>query len=196
MQKNSEKEFKTCFSMVRFGNVLASSGSVVPLFRDQIKQGGPITITHPKIIRYFMTIKEASQLVIQAASFSKGGDLFLLDMGAPVLIKDLAMKMIKLSGLTIKSENNQNGDIEILYTGLRPGEKLYEELLIDAESIPTENPLIFTAKENFIPYSKLVNQIEELKESLNLNNQKESLKVLSRLVPEWQRQISKDPIND
>ena len=190
-EKNSKKELKTNFSMVRFGNVLASSGSVVPLFRDQIKRGGPITITHPKIIRYFMTIKEASQLVIQAASFSKGGDLFLLDMGEPVLIKDLAMKMIKLSGLSIKSENNENGDIEIQYTGLRPGEKLYEELLIDAESKATENPFIFTAKENFIPYSKLVHEIEELKVSLNSNNQKESLKVLSRLVPEWKMYTDK-----
>ncbi len=190
-EKNSKKKLKTCFSMVRFGNVLASSGSVVPLFRKQIKEGGPITITHPKIIRYFMTIKEAAQLVIQAASFSKGGDLFLLDMGEPVLIKDLAIKMVKLSGLTIKSEINENGDIEIRYTGLRPGEKLYEELLIDAESKPTENPLIFTAKENFIPYSKLIHQIEELIKNLNSNNQEECLRILSRLVPEWKRNTFK-----
>ena len=143
--------------MVRFGNVLNSSGSVVPLFREQIRNGGPITITHPEIIRYFMTIKEAAQLVIQAANLSEGGDLFLLDMGEPVLIKNLAKRMIKLSGLSLKSKHdNPDGDIEIIYTGLRPGEKLYEELLINAESIPTENPLIFRAKENFIEYELLL----------------------------------------
>jgi len=176
----------TCFSMVRFGNVLNSSGSVVPLFREQIRNGGPITITHPEIIRYFMTIKEAAQLVIQAANLSEGGDLFLLDMGEPVLIKNLAKRMIKLSGLSLKSKNeNPDGDIEIIYTGLRPGEKLYEELLINAESIPTENPLIFRAKENFIEYELLLKEIELLKEKITEKDTNACIKILKKLVPEW-----------
>ena len=177
----------TCFSMVRFGNVLNSSGSVVPLFKEQIKNGGPITITHPKIIRYFMTIKEAAQLVIQAANLSEGGDLFLLDMGEPVLIKNLAKRMIKLSGLSLKSKSdNPNGDIEIIYTGLRPGEKLYEELLINAESIPTENPLIFRAIENFIEYDLLFKEIELLKNKIKMKDINECIKILKKLVPEWE----------
>ena len=134
------------FSMVRFGNVLDSSGSVVPLFRSQIKSGGPITLTDERIIRYFMTISEASQLVLQSLSLAKGGDLFLLDMGEPMLIKKLAEQMIILSGKSIKNSDNPNGDIEIKLIGLRPGEKLYEELLIDAESLPTSHPLIFQSK--------------------------------------------------
>ena len=116
----------TCFAMVRFGNVLGSSGSVVPLFRRQIASGGPITLTHPEIIRYFMTIPEAAQLVLQAASLAQGGDVFLLDMGEPLRIKDLAEQMLRLSGLSIRDGQNPNGDIEIVCTGLRPGEKLYE----------------------------------------------------------------------
>ena len=130
-QNLERKDSSTCFSMVRFGNVLNSSGSVVPLFKEQISKGGPITITHPEVIRYFMTIKEASELMLQACSMSKGGELFLLDMGSPVKIKDLAKKMIKLSGLSIKNKDNRKGDIEIIYKGLSNGEKLYEELLID-----------------------------------------------------------------
>ena len=115
------KDYQTCFSMVRFGNVLGSSGSVIPLFRKQILKGGPITITHPDIIRYFMTIPEAAQLVIQAGAMAKGGDVFILDMGEPVKIVDLAKNLIQLSGLSVKDENNPKGDIEITYTGLRPG---------------------------------------------------------------------------
>jgi len=130
--------------MVRFGNVLGSSGSVVPLFKKQIAEGGPITITHPDIIRYFMTISEAVELVLQAASISLGGDVFLLDMGEPMKISSLAEQMIKLSGLTIKNQENPNGDIEIIETGLRPGEKLFEELLINAES-SSINGKIFNA---------------------------------------------------
>ncbi|MGO8077375.1 polysaccharide biosynthesis protein, partial [Rhizobium leguminosarum] len=121
---------RTNFSMVRFGNVLGSSGSVVPLFRQQIKEGGPVTLTHPDITRYFMTISEASQLVIQAGAMAEGGDVFLLDMGEPIRIADLARKMVELSGLAVRDENNPEGDIELSVTGLRPGEKLYEELLI------------------------------------------------------------------
>ena len=148
--------------MVRFGNVLASSGSVVPLFKKQISEGGPITITHPEIIRYFMTIEEASQLLIQACYLAKGGDVFLLDMGEPVKIYDLAQQMIKLSGLTIQSKNKPMGDIKIEFTGLRSGEKLYEELLIDSESKPTEHPLIYTAEESFIPYNDLMLKLQNL----------------------------------
>ena len=133
--------------MVRFGNVLSSSGSAVPLFTKQIASGGPVTLTHPKITRYFMTIKEASQLVIQSAMLSKGGDVFLLDMGVPKKIIDLAREMIWLSGLREKNKENPDGDIEIIYTGLRPGEKLYEELLIDSNSMPTNHPLIYKALE-------------------------------------------------
>ena len=116
----------TRFAMVRFGNVLGSSGSVVPLFRKQIAAGGPITLTHPEIIRYFMTIPEAAQLVLQTATLAEGGDVFLLDMGEPVLIKDLAEQMVRLSGLSLRDARNTNGDIQIVCTGLRPGEKLYE----------------------------------------------------------------------
>jgi FlaA1/EpsC-like NDP-sugar epimerase len=121
---------KTPFSMVRFGNVLGSSGSVVPKFRQQIRDGGPITLTHPEITRYFMTIPEASQLVIQASAMAEGGDVFVLDMGQSVRIMDLGRRMIELTGLVVKDEQNPDGDIGISITGLRPGEKLYEELLI------------------------------------------------------------------
>ena len=138
---------RTRMAMVRFGNVLGSSGSVVPLFRRQISDGGPITLTHPEIIRYFMTIPEAAQLVLQAATLAEGGDLFLLDMGDPVRIKDLAEQMVRLSGLSLLNKHHPNGEIEIVCTGLRPGEKLYEELLIDAESQPTSHSLIYRAQE-------------------------------------------------
>ncbi len=173
------------FSMVRFGNVLDSSGSVVPLFRSQIKSGGPITLTDEKIIRYFMTISEASQLVLQSLSLAEGGDLFLLDMGEPVLIKKLAEQMIILSGKSIKNTDNPNGDIEIKLIGLRPGEKLYEELLIDAESLPTSHPLIFRANEKSIENQKLFSKIEKLLIFLKDYNTLESLKILKELVPEW-----------
>ena len=134
LQALAEKKHLTTFSMVRFGNVLGSSGSVVPKFRQQINEGGPITITDKKIIRYFMTTKEAAELVIQASAISKGGDVFVLDMGRPVKIYDLAKKMIFLMGHNIKNKNNPKGEIEIKITGLRPGEKLYEELLIDEKN--------------------------------------------------------------
>ncbi len=142
----------TTFSMVRFGNVLASSGSVVPLFREQIRNGGPVTVTHPEIIRYFMTIPEAAQLVIQAGSMARGSDVFVLDMGKPVRIKDLAEKMIHLMGLTVQDDDHPDGDIEIAYTGLRPAEKLYEELLIGNNVTGTEHPMIMRAQEDFLPW--------------------------------------------
>ena len=143
---------KTRFTMVRFGNVLGSSGSVIPLFRQQIKRGGPVTVTHPNITRYFMTIPEAAQLVIQAGSLGEGGDVFVLDMGEPVKIAVLAEKMIHLSGLTVRSERNPQGDIAIEFTGLRPGEKLYEELLIGDNVQPTEHPMIMRAHEEHLDW--------------------------------------------
>ena len=175
------------FSMVRFGNVLDSSGSVVPLFRSQIKSGGPITLTDERILRYFMTISEASQLVLQSLSLAKGGDLFLLDMGEPVLIKKLAEQMIILSGKSIKNADNPNGEIEIKLVGLRPGEKLYEELLIDGESLPTSHPLIFRAKEKSLDNQKLFEKVDKLLNFLNDYKTSESLNILKELVPEWKK---------
>ncbi|MEX2495395.1 MAG: nucleoside-diphosphate sugar epimerase/dehydratase, partial [Woeseia sp.] len=151
------------FSMVRFGNVLASSGSVVPLFREQIRKGGPVTVTHRDIIRYFMTIPEAAQLVIQAGAMAKGGDVFVLDMGQPVKIRDLARRMINLMGLTVRDENNPDGDIAIKYTGLRPAEKLYEELLIGTDVTGTSHPRIMRASEAYMPFDSLVPLLEELR---------------------------------
>jgi FlaA1/EpsC-like NDP-sugar epimerase len=155
----------TCFAMVRFGNVLGSSGSVVPLFRSQLKAGGPITLTHPEITRYFMTIPEASQLVIQAGAMAKGGDVFVLDMGQPVKIIDMARRMIHLSGLEVLDEQHPEGDIEIRITGLRPGEKLYEELLIGDNVTGTTHPLIMRAEEESIPWLKLDGVLRELDEA-------------------------------
>jgi Predicted nucleoside-diphosphate sugar epimerases len=153
---------KTRFTMVRFGNVLGSSGSVIPLFHKQIKSGGPLTVTHPKITRYFMTIPEAAQLVIQAGSMGQGGDVFVLDMGEPVKISALAEKMIHLSGLSVRSESNPHGDITIEYTGLRPGEKLYEELLIGDDVLPTQHPMIMSANEDFLLWEKLTERLSVL----------------------------------
>jgi len=159
---NVSRVNKTRFTMVRFGNVLGSSGSVIPLFHSQIKSGGPLTVTHPKITRYFMTIPEAAQLVIQAGSMGQGGDVFVLDMGEPVKIVELAEKMIHLSGLSIRSERNPQGDISIEFTGLRPGEKLYEELLIGDNVAATEHPMIMTANEDHLPWDTLKSKLGEL----------------------------------
>ena len=175
----------TRFGMVRFGNVLGSSGSVVPLFRRQIEAGGPITLTHPEIIRYFMTITEAAQLVLQAAVLAQSGDVLLLDMGEPVLIKSLAEQMVRLSGFSLKNASNPNGDIEIICTGLRPGEKLFEELLIDAESQPTSHPLIFRAQESSLQPEALWKQIEVIELAIVQQDCQAALKALSALVPEW-----------
>jgi FlaA1/EpsC-like NDP-sugar epimerase len=155
LQALTREKHNTRFCMVRFGNVLGSSGSVVPLFRQQIDKGGPITLTHPDIIRYFMTIPEAAQLVIQAGAMGEGGDVFVLDMGQPVRIMELAKRMIRLSGLTLRDEQRPDGDIAIEVTGLRPGEKLYEELLIGDDASGTEHPRIMVAQENWLPWLRL-----------------------------------------
>jgi FlaA1/EpsC-like NDP-sugar epimerase len=157
----------TRFTMVRFGNVLGSSGSVVPLFHEQIARGGPVTVTHPDVTRYFMTIPEASQLVIQAGAMGNGGDVFVLDMGTPVKISDLASEMIRLSGLEVRNETNPDGDIEIHYTGLRHGEKLYEELLIGENVSETAHPRIMSAKEDYWPWARLECYLQELGQAIH-----------------------------
>ena len=163
--KTKQAKGKTRFCMVRFGNVLGSSGSVVPLFRAQIKGGGPITVTHPEIIRYFMTIPEASQLVIQAGAMGKGGDVFVLDMGDPVKIADLAAKMVHLSGMTVINDSNPDGDIAIEFTGLRPGEKLFEELLIGDDITLTDHRRIMSAHESWLPWPELEKILLKLDEA-------------------------------
>ncbi|HEY0123257.1 MAG TPA: nucleoside-diphosphate sugar epimerase/dehydratase [Rhizobium sp.] len=172
----------TNFAMVRFGNVLGSSGSVVPLFRQQIRDGGPITLTHPDITRYFMTIPEASQLVIQAGAMSGGGDVFLLDMGEPVRIADLARRMVELSGLTVRDEDEPDGDIELEITGLRPGEKLYEELLIGDNPQATSHPRIMRAKEDFLPWPELSRKLAALEAALDENDVPLARGLLQNLV--------------
>ncbi|MBW8356910.1 MAG: polysaccharide biosynthesis protein [Pseudomonas sp.] len=167
---NISRVNKTRFTMVRFGNVLGSSGSVIPLFHKQIKSGGPLTVTHPKITRYFMTIPEAAQLVIQAGSMGQGGDVFVLDMGEPVKIVELAEKMIHLSGLSIRSEKNPHGDIAIEFTGLRPGEKLYEELLIGDNVVATQHPMIMSANEDHLSWDLLKAKLSELLAALELDD--------------------------
>ncbi len=187
VSENQVDQNRTCFCMVRFGNVLGSSGSVVPLFKEQIANGGPITITHEKVVRYFMTISEASNLVLQASVIAKGGDVLLLDMGEPTLIKDLAKRMIHSSGLSIKTQKNPKGDIEIKYIGLRPGEKLFEELLINAKSFKTENPLIYRAVEESFPPSKIFPGLDKLERYLASQDIEKTLNLLNYFVPEWVR---------
>ena len=188
LQAHSAEGSSTNFAMVRFGNVLGSSGSVVPLFRRQIAEGGPITLTHPAIIRYFMTIPEAATLVLQASVLAHGGDVFLLDMGEPVRIKALAEQMVRLSGLSLRDAAHPDGDIEIVCTGLRPGEKLYEELLIEAESQPTAHPLIYRAQERFLAPNEFWPQLEALQAEIALQDVEGALALLAELVPEWQRE--------
>jgi FlaA1/EpsC-like NDP-sugar epimerase len=177
---------KTRFSMVRFGNVLGSSGSVVPLFRKQIAEGGPITLTDERMTRYFMTIPEAAQLVIQAAAMATGGEVFVLDMGQPVKILNLAKRMVELSGLTALDSNNPMGDIEIQVTGLRPGEKLYEELLIGDNPLPTSHPRIMKAHEEFLPWDELESKLNILNGALESNNVPVIRTLLKELVPGYQ----------
>ena len=163
--------------MVRFGNVLSSSGSVVPLFRKQLLIGGPITVTHADVTRFFMTIPEAAQLVLQAGAMAEGGDVFVLDMGAPVRILDLAKRMAQLSGQTIRDSQNPNGDIEITITGLRPGEKLYEELLIGNDPKPTAHPRIMKANEDTVPWDILAPLLIKLRHAA-VQNDTEALKLI------------------
>ena len=176
----------TRFSMVRFGNVLGSSGSVVPVFRDQISSGGPVTVTDPRITRYFMTIPEAAQLVLQAGAMATGGEVFLLDMGAPVKIVDLARNMIELSGLTLRSAENPKGDIAIETIGLRPGEKLYEELLIGETPLKTKHPRIMSSHEDFISWLELEPGLEILRKALADGDALAARSQLLAMVPEFQ----------
>ena len=167
LQALSIKQSITKFTMVRFGNVLGSSGSVIPLFKKQIIEGGPVTVTDKEIIRYFMTVSEAVELIIQAGAMGTGGDVFVLDMGKAVKIKDLAEKMIRLSGLKVKDELHPDGDIEIKYTGLRAGEKLYEELLIGDNVSKTDNPLIMRAKEDMLNWDDLKILLDGLRDAID-----------------------------
>ena len=176
----------TRFSMVRFGNVLGSSGSVVPLFRQQIRDGGPITLTHADITRYFMTIPEAAQLVLQAGAMATGGDVFVLDMGEPVRIIDLARRMVELSGMTVRDEDHPDGDIAIAITGLRPGEKLYEELLIGDNPLPTPHPRIMKAREEFLPWHELAQRLRVLDMVLEVNDVPVIRQLLEDLVGGYQ----------
>jgi FlaA1/EpsC-like NDP-sugar epimerase len=182
----NEENSGTCFSMVRFGNVLGSSGSVVPLFREQIRAGGPVTLTHAEVTRYFMTIPEAAQLVIQAGAMAKGGEVFVLDMGQPVKIYDLAKRMVELSGLSVKNPETGAGDIEIVVTGLRPGEKLYEELLIGENPTSTTHPRIMMAREDFLPWEALRAELALLQEGLSKDDFQVLVGQLQRLVNGYQ----------
>jgi FlaA1/EpsC-like NDP-sugar epimerase len=187
-ERNTEGRPSTRFSMVRFGNVLDSSGSVIPLFREQIKKGGPVTVTDAEILRYFMSIPEAVELVIQAGAMGEGGEVFVLDMGEPVRILDLAKKMIRLSGLQIKDELNPDGDIEIEFTGLRPGEKLYEELLIGDNVSETDNPMIMRAEEEMLVWRDLKILIDELEKAVNECDQDKLRQLLIKAVPGFKPQ--------
>ena len=174
-------ENQTCFTMVRFGNVLGSSGSVVPLFRKQLAEGGPLTVTHADVTRYFMTIPEAAQLVLQAGAMAHGGDVFVLDMGSPVKIMDLARRMIRLSGLSVRDQENPHGDIEITVTGLRPGEKLFEELLIGDNPESTDHPRIMKAHEQFLPWAQLQAELIFLAEAA----QNDDLSAMQQLLENY-----------
>jgi FlaA1/EpsC-like NDP-sugar epimerase len=192
LQGYAQTETRTRFSMVRFGNVLGSSGSVVPLFRDQIAGGGPITITHSEVTRYFMTIPEAAQLVIQASAMASGGEVFVLDMGDPVRIYDLAVTMIELSGLKLRDSTHPEGDIEIKVIGLRPGEKLYEELLIGENPIPTMHERIMQAREGFLPLPRLLPLLDRIGETIGAHDVAAALAMLRLLVPEYAEQLAAD----
>ena len=194
LQALSDNQNTTKFTMVRFGNVLNSSGSVIPLFKNQIKDGGPVTVTDSEIIRYFMTIPEAVELVIQAGAMGKGGDVFVLDMGKPVKIFDLATKMIHLSGLEVKNESNPNGEIEIKITGLRPGEKLFEELLIGENVSKTKHPMIMRAKEEMLTWSELSAILSSLEGAVTDSNQEELRLLLMKIVPGFKPQCDIEDI--
>jgi FlaA1/EpsC-like NDP-sugar epimerase len=188
LQALAAKQSATKFTMVRFGNVLGSSGSVIPLFKQQIKAGGPVTVTDVNMIRYFMTIPESVELVIQAGAMGLGGDVFVLDMGKPVKIDDLAKKMIRLSGLEVKDDAHPEGDIEITYTGLRPGEKLYEELLIGDNVSHTDNPLIMRAREELLTWDALEPILNNLQIAIQDCDQHKLRELLIELVPGFKPQ--------
>jgi FlaA1/EpsC-like NDP-sugar epimerase len=188
LQGLQERSTGTRFCMVRFGNVLASSGSVVPLFQEQIRRGGPVTVTHPDVIRYFMTIPEAAQLVIQAGSMAKGGDVFVLDMGRPVRIDDLARRMVSLMGLTVRTADNPEGDIEIEYTGLRTAEKLFEELLIGTNVTGTDHPMILRAMEHRLPWMRMQQILNDLLIALSSFDCHRALGLLTEAVAEYNGQ--------
>jgi FlaA1/EpsC-like NDP-sugar epimerase len=175
----------TRLCMVRFGNVLESSGSVVPLFREQIRNGGPVTVTHKDVIRYFMTIPEASQLVLQAGAMAKGGDVFVLDMGKPVRIEDLARRMIGLMGYSVRDDHNADGDIEIIYTGLRPAEKLFEELLIGTNVAGTEHPMIMRATEHHLPWPAVAQLLDDLLQAIETFDCNRARELLMQAVAEY-----------
>ena len=185
LQALQKRPGRTRFCMVRFGNVLESSGSVVPLFREQIRRGGPITVTHPDVIRYFMTIPEASQLVLQAGAMAEGGDVFVLDMGKPIRIADLARRMIHLAGLTVRDEANPDGDIEIHFTGLRPAEKLYEELLIGTNVSGTQHPMIMRAMEHSLPWDDVAALLQKLTISMSQSDVPVAVALLRECVHEY-----------
>ena len=180
-QALAQEQTRLRFSMVRFGNVLDSSGSVVPLFRKQIHSGGPVTVTHREVTRYFMTIREAAELVIQAGAMATGGEVFVLDMGEPVKIAELAQRMIQLSGMQARDQSNPEGDIEIIYTGLRAGEKLYEELLISHNTSPTKHPRIQSCRESFLPLHVLLHELTQLKLACDSQQDVEIRKILMQL---------------
>lgn len=180
----------TRFVMVRFGNVLGSSGSVVPLFRRQIATGGPVTVTHPEVTRYFMTIAEAAQLVVQAGAIADGGEVLVLDMGEPVRVMDLARRMVRLSGLTLRDVQNPDGDIDIVVSGLRPGEKLYEELLIGNDPQPTSHPRIMRAREDFLPWPRLLEALAMLQASVERDDDTAIRRQLEGLVPGAQLSVA------
>jgi FlaA1/EpsC-like NDP-sugar epimerase len=186
LQAYAQAHPQTLFSMVRFGNVLGSSGSVVPLFRKQLASGGPLTVTDPEVTRYFMTIPEAAQLVLQAGAMGQGGDVFVLDMGQPIKIMDLARRMLQLSGLSERNAFNPNGDIEIAVTGLRPGEKLYEELLIGDNPEATDHPRIMKAREPFLPWAQLQGELQQLLSAANANDQQRIKEAFLRHVQGYQ----------
>ena len=185
LQALAKQSPTTCFAMVRFGNVLDSSGSVVPLFRQQIANGGPVTVTHREVTRYFMTIPEAAQLVMQAGAMAKGGEVFVLDMGAPVKILDLAIKMIEVAGLKPRDEQHPDGDIEIAFSGLRPGEKLYEELLIGNDPAATNHPRVMMANERYLPMADLEGPLRLLKKTLEEQDADAVKEQVMALVPDY-----------
>ncbi len=190
LQGMHQRGFVTKFCMVRFGNVLDSSGSVVPLFREQILRGGPVTVTHPRVMRYFMTIPEAAQLVIQAGSMAHGGEVFVLEMGQPMLIVDLAKRMISLMGMTVRDEAHPDGDIAIEYTGLRPGEKLFEELVLGDNVTPTDHPMILRAREYALPWKHVRKMLDDLTAAAKEFDCREVICLLADAVAEYQPPVA------